>query len=57
MNEERASLRFAARMMTRIPKGYPLDVEIALSTVRQVELQPNVRFGTEVRFAEHTIGT
>jgi hypothetical protein len=55
MNQERASLRLAARMMWRIPQSYPLDVQVALPMVRQLELQPNLRLGTDVSLPEHLV--
>jgi len=55
MNQERASLRPASRMMWRIPQSYPLDVQVALPMVRQLELQPNLRLGTDVSLPEHLV--
>ena len=55
MNQERTSLRLAARMMRRVPESYPLDLEIALPTVRQVELKSNMRLGTDLGFVENLV--
>jgi len=55
MNEQRASVRPAARMMRWVPESYPLDMKIALPAIRQAELQPNARLGTEVGLAEHLV--
>lgn len=42
-------------MMRRVPESYPLNLEIALPTVRQVELKPNAGLGTDVGFVEHLV--
>jgi hypothetical protein len=44
-------------MMRRVPNSDPLDLEIALPVVRQVELQLNARLGADVGLVDQLVRT